>query len=243
LNLEGELIGLTTAKAALTGVETPGGFAIPMTASLRRIVDVLKRGEEVEYGFLGTRFDRMQRHGACLESIIKGSGAERAGLSPGDLLVSIGGMNVHNFDDVFLALGLNLAGSTVEVERMRGGRTETVSVVLGKYYLALPFIASQRPPARGGLRVDHASVYVQRGGEHPEGIPGGVMIREIVPGSAAAKAGLMPDRILTHVNGRRVNSPAEYIQEMARAKGEVELTLLEGEGGSKRVTLSLPSRE
>ena len=72
--------------------------------------------------------------------------------------------------------------------------------------------------------------------------PNGVLIREVVPGSAAAKAGLQPDRIITHVNGHRVNSPAEYLQEMARAKGEAELTLLEGDGGSKRVTLPLPSR-
>ncbi|MBI1915124.1 MAG: trypsin-like peptidase domain-containing protein [Planctomycetes bacterium] len=240
MNLEGELIGLTTAKAALTGVETPGGFAIPMNASLRRIIDVLKRGEEVEYGFLGARFEPAQRDGARIAQIIKRSGAERAGLSPGDSLVSIGGMKVRHFDDVFLALGLNLAGSTVEVERVRDGGTEKVSVTLSKYYLPLPFIASQRPPARGGLRVDHASVYVQRvGGEHPEGIPDGVLIREIVPGSAADKARLQPDRIITHVNGRRVHSPAEYLQEMARAKDEVELTLLEG-GNSKRVTLPLP---
>ena len=48
-------IGLTTAKAALTGVETPGGFAIPISAAMGRIIDVLKRGEEVEYGFLGVQ--------------------------------------------------------------------------------------------------------------------------------------------------------------------------------------------
>ena len=113
------MIGLTTAKAALTGVETPGGFAIPINASLRRIIDVLKQGEEVEYGFLGARFKPMQRDGAHLAHVIKGSGAERAGLCSGDVLVSIGGMKVHNFDDVFLALGLNLAGSTIEVERLR----------------------------------------------------------------------------------------------------------------------------
>jgi serine protease Do len=242
LNLEGELIGLTTAKAALTGVETPGGFAIPINASLRRILDVLKRGEEVEYGFLGARFDPVQRDGTRLAGVIKGSGAERAGLHPGDALVSIGGMRVRNFDEVFLALGLNLAGSTVEVERMRDGRTEKVLVTLGKYYLPLPFIASQRAPARGGLRVDHASLYVQRvGGDHAAGIPDGVLIREVVPGSDADKARLQPDRIITHVNGRRIHSPAEYLQEMARAKNEVELTLLDG-AGSKRVTLPLPSQ-
>jgi len=242
LNLKGELIGLTTAKAALTGIETPGGFAVPMNAGLRRIVEVLRRGEEVEYGFLGVRFEPGQHFGARIEQVIKKSGAERSGLRDGDYILSLGGIKVRHFDDVFLALGLNLAGSTVEVERSqtRGGRSEKVSVTLGKYYVPLPFIASQRPLARGGLRVDHASLYVQRvGGEHPEGIPDGVLIREVVAGSAAERVRLQLDRIITHVNGRRVSSPTQFYEEMAGAKGEAELTLHKADGGSERITLPL----
>src|SRR6202011_3306869 len=57
INLQGELVGLTTTLAALTGGDTTGGFAVPMDAGIRRIVRVLEKGEEVEYGFLGVRFD------------------------------------------------------------------------------------------------------------------------------------------------------------------------------------------
>ena len=42
-------------------------------------------------------------------------------------------MKVRHFDDVFLALGLHLAGSTVEVERARDDRVEKMSVTLSKY--------------------------------------------------------------------------------------------------------------
>lgn len=47
VNLQGELIGLTTAHAALSGSETAGGFAVPLSAGIRRIVEVLRKGEEV----------------------------------------------------------------------------------------------------------------------------------------------------------------------------------------------------
>ena len=53
VDLDGKLVGLTTAQAALTGVDSPGGFAIPIDANYRRIIEVLSRGEEVDYGFLG----------------------------------------------------------------------------------------------------------------------------------------------------------------------------------------------
>ncbi|MCA9117741.1 MAG: trypsin-like peptidase domain-containing protein, partial [Planctomycetaceae bacterium] len=55
LNLHGELIGLTTALAALEGYEKSAGYAIPMDAGTRRIIDSLTQGYEVEYGFLGVR--------------------------------------------------------------------------------------------------------------------------------------------------------------------------------------------
>jgi S1-C subfamily serine protease len=48
VDLDGKLVGLTTAQAALTGVDAPGGYAIPLDANYRRIIEVLARGEEVE---------------------------------------------------------------------------------------------------------------------------------------------------------------------------------------------------
>jgi serine protease Do len=57
LNLRGELIGLTTSLAAIEGYEKSVGFAIPIDANLRRVVESLSKGLEVEYGFLGLQPD------------------------------------------------------------------------------------------------------------------------------------------------------------------------------------------
>ena len=40
LNLDGELVGLTTSLAALEGYEKSTGYAIPIDAGTRRIIDV-----------------------------------------------------------------------------------------------------------------------------------------------------------------------------------------------------------
>ena len=53
LNLKGEMVGLCVALAALAGYETSAGYAIPVDATFRRVLDTLKQGREVEYGFLG----------------------------------------------------------------------------------------------------------------------------------------------------------------------------------------------
>src|SRR5258708_36480887 len=41
LNLDGELIGLTTSQAALAGSEAPGGYAAPFDSQMKKIIDVL----------------------------------------------------------------------------------------------------------------------------------------------------------------------------------------------------------
>ena len=53
LNLKGEMIGLTTSLAATAGYEQAAGYAVPVDETFRRIVETLKEGREVEYGFLG----------------------------------------------------------------------------------------------------------------------------------------------------------------------------------------------
>ena len=57
------------------------------------------------------------------------------------------------------------------------------------------------------------------------------------PISSADKARLQPDKLITHVNGRAVLTPAEYYQEVAQAGKKVELTYLMSDGRPEKLTL------
>jgi serine protease Do len=225
LNLDGELVGLTTATAAISGGETPGGFAVPMDAGMRRIIEVLRRGEEVEYGFLGIQFYPESRpgKGVQLKEVVLRSPASRAGLKAGDWLQSINGLPVQENDDLFLFIGTQLAGNTVRIEasRDRGGPTRTLTAKLAKISVPGTPIASRRPKPRAGLLVEYTSVIVQQ----RHSIPEGVLIREVVPGSPADRAHLQVGTIITRVNNQAVSTPTEFYREMDRAAGPVELTL------------------
>jgi S1-C subfamily serine protease len=242
INLKGELIGLTTAHAALTGLETPGGFALPMDSRVKRIIEVLARGEEVEYGFLGVSFSETPAEGVRLAEVIEQSPGKRAGLRRYDYLVSIGGVPVRCIDDVFLNVGMMLAGNTVEIERSAtlGGRTDKVTVTLGKFYHEQLSVATKRPRAMAGLRVDYSSLVVQRVPSPYLVVPEGVLIREVETGSPADKARLQPDKVISHVNGRKVLTPAEFYEVMGQARGDIVLMLSKFDGGFEQVTLKTP---
>jgi S1-C subfamily serine protease len=236
LNLEGELVGLTSSMAALSGGETPGGFAVPVDDRLRRIIDVLRRGEEVEYGFLGVNIEGDAGAGVHLSRVMDNSPAQKGGLRGGDYVVAINGVPVRDSDDLFLLVGMQLAGSTVRVEAAQtpAGPRRTCVVKLAKYPMPGPVVASSRPAARGGLRVDYTSVLTQA--SHTS-IPAGVVIREVVADSPAARARLRLDTRITRVNGHEVNAPAEFYREMDAAAGPAELTFINFDGQEERLTL------
>jgi serine protease Do len=244
LDLAGKVVGLTTALAGVSS-DRPGGFAIPFNADTRKIVEVLKRGEEVEYAFLGVnmpdpRFG-MDRDGVRIGGVVRGMPAERAGIHAGDVIVSINGEAVRKNEDLFLLIGRCLAGSVARVGVQRAGGVHVFTVKLAKIFVEGSVIASKRPTARFGLRVDHTSILCQRNpfffGRWSRPTPEGVVIREVEPDSPADRARLQPDKVITEVNGRRVTSPVEYYREMARAGKRVELTYLSSDGRATRLTL------
>jgi serine protease Do len=245
LNLAGKVVGLTTALANVRGGESAGAQAVPLDEDTCRIIEVLKRGEEVEYGFLGVVLtgDRRWGGGAWIAQISPASPASRAGLQPEDRILAINGKPVRDSKDLFLLLGMNLAGRTakVEIKQGHGGGRRTLDIKLAKFYVPGPVIASRRPPARGGLRVDYLSILSQ---SNPFGLwrrvpPEGVIVREVISGSAADKAHLQPDKIITHVDGEPVKCPADYYRVMEKAKGRVELTVLDSDNRPERITLDL----
>jgi S1-C subfamily serine protease len=244
LNLQGELVGLTTAIAAISGGETPGGFAIPMDTGLRRIVDSLRRGEEVEYGFLGVRLnsdkDPHRGLGVSLADVPRGGPAFKGGLQSNDVVVAVDGVPVGENDDLFLLVGTKLAGNRVQlrVTRGYGGPERVCTVTLAKFPVPGSPIASRRARPRAGLRVDYASVL----GQHMHFIPEGVVVRDVEPGSAAERAGLRPDTIIRKVNGTFVESPSQFYAAMDQAVGAVELTCLNADYHEERVLLDSRGR-
>jgi S1-C subfamily serine protease len=230
VDLRGRVIGLTSAVAAVSGTDTPGGYAIPLDGGMARILEVLKKGEEVEYGFLGVSVKKRPGiKGLVISSAPFGSPARLAGLQGDDVLLSVNDVPVHEEDDLYLTLGTLLAGSKVRLEYKRpsvSSQVKTAEATLARLYVPGKSIAAHKRDFRG-LRVEYSSVFIQRQFPNmPRPIPPGVWVSEVLPGSPAATALLKPGALLiTHVNGQAVNSPAEFFSRVKELSGAVELTL------------------
>lgn len=227
LNLDGEMIGLTSSIAAITGSETSGGYAIPIDANVRRMIDVLKRGEEIEYGFLGVTVNPENRTPGrvVIADVAAGLPAARSGMLGGDQIISINGHPVREQEDLFLSISAALAGTEATVEVVRLGRSMTFKVRLAKSTHSETVIASNRPKAVFGLRIDYSSTL-----SIDTNPPEGVLVRELDSGTAAEKQlKEWADRsklIVVAVDGKPVPTPADFYRETA-GKTSVELDIVE----------------
>lgn len=241
LNLDGELLGLTTVAAVVYNREIGPGYAIPADENFRRLVEVLRRGEEIEYGFLGVPLPRDTSLPIILLGVTQNSPAHSAGLRERDRITRINGHPAATFDDLLLHIGSALAGSTIKLRVARGGQERDIDVTLAKFPNDQPYIASVRPEPVFGLRVDYGSIH----SVDSLRITPGVCVREIVPDSPAEKRFKMlgddPKRwSIIQVNGVRVLTPSQFYK-AAKGQKKIDLTLIDPRDPSGREReLTLP---
>ena len=147
LNSKGELIGINTVKYSSEDVEGMG-YAIPINTA-KPIINKLIKNEatsESEQAYLGvsgqtidssmaSQFDMPS--GVYVRQVIKSSPAQEAGISAGDVIVSIDGSSVSTMDGLKEKISNLKAGKKVKIvvkrqNQMGTYEKKTLTVTLGK---------------------------------------------------------------------------------------------------------------
>jgi putative serine protease PepD len=142
VNLDRKVVGIPTLAAVdpEAGGPAPGiGFAIPSN-QVKRIADQLvATGRVTDSGraALGVRVTTVvdpqgQPQGAGVVQVTPGGPAAKAGLRPGDIIVSVDGQETPTTDALGAVLAGLRPGQTVPVVVQRGGSQNKVQVTLGE---------------------------------------------------------------------------------------------------------------
>ena len=153
-NMNGEVVGIASAKYAASAVEGLG-FCIPIDDVYGMITDIVRTGYVTNKPVLGVSVQTIteamsERYalpvGCYVVALGEDTPAAAAGIQPQDVITALNGTAVTSAADMSVVLRKCTAGQTVSVRVERGGQSFVYNVTLGEY----------RP---GAARTQYTNVY------------------------------------------------------------------------------------
>ena len=135
-DLDGAVVGIPTLAAVDTevgGVASGVGFAISSNTVKSIATQLAQRGRVVstDRAYLGVELRSLPTGGVRIAGVVRSGPADKAGLRPGDLILSIAGQPVLSVDDVAVAVADHKPGERIPVKvRRQDASTATVQVTL-----------------------------------------------------------------------------------------------------------------
>lgn len=245
VNAQGQVVGMNTiiARQTSTGVAVEGiNFAVPIDEIKLALSQLVAQGK-VTRAYLGVlirdirpgeekQFGVGSGEGVLVSDVVPGAAAQKAGIQPGDVIVSVDGRPVRNVNELQTEIMYRQVGDRVQVGIVRGGRTLTITAVLGE---RPPEGATSSAPSsveaahqKFGLTVQDVTPELTK--RYGLSQTAGVVVVAVEFGSRAYWAGVREGDVILEVNRQPIGNLADWNQIVAQIPEDetVLLTVLRG---------------
>lgn len=238
VNIYGEVIGINVAIFTLSGGSEGIGFAIPINAA-KKIINDLIQGKKVLYGWLGVIIQDMDaglaayfgledKSGVLVSRILEASPAEKAGLKPGDIIISLGDEKIKNTESLLRALLKKNIGEKVSLGVVRNSKVYSAVVEIAQRPEDKTVSVEQKKPepevsqkvikSWRGIGVSDITLEITQ--RFKISAEGGVIILSVEPHSPAEQAGLRPGDVIYEINRTPVKNMKDYSAAAGKASGD-----------------------
>ncbi|MFC1651397.1 trypsin-like peptidase domain-containing protein, partial [Candidatus Latescibacterota bacterium] len=223
VDINGMVVGINNMYAARYAAI---GFAIPVNLA-KGVVDRIIEFGEVKRGFVGIKSDPINddtritkdiqeamglesTDGVLLNEIVADSPAEIAGLENGDVIVSLDGVKIKDFNDFLLKIGEHVPGDTVKLGVIHEGKQKTVDLTLGDRdkYETVASTSGSGNSWRGISVIDLDDEMAQQYGL--DKIKSGVVIVHIEEESFASDTDLREGDVIIEIENKLINNTGDF---------------------------------
>lgn len=250
--------GVSVSRTRVNNRTLTGG-AMTITSDGDDLADVIVAG----YGnkaMLGVT-TQSDTKGAKIISVIKGAGAEKAGIKVGDIVTRVDNAKIEKTDDITKAIKDKKTGDKVSVTFLRDGKEQKVTAELSKWRgvsysynfddmartFDIDFDNIPQPPTPPNTRVQGYSLFnsapkiglsVQ---DTDEGR--GVKVLSVEDESVAKKAGILKDDVIVDVDGKAVHNTSDITSLIRDSRTKVAVSLgVERNGKLQTIELRMPRK-
>ncbi|MER8370835.1 DegQ family serine endoprotease [Mesorhizobium sp. M1348] len=224
VNMGGQLIGINTAIYSRSGGSIGIGFAIPSNM-VRAFADAAKAGLDFfERPYAGAEFEAVTPQiaeslgmdkptGALVSSVEEAGPAAKAGLKPGDVVLSLNGRPVESVGALDYRMATLSIGTNASFGVLSKGQQATMDIALERPpegAKAAELTLRGRSPFSGAKIAELSPRLAQRLGLRTD--VKGVTVVDINRDSPAADFGFQPGDIVREVNGLTIDKAATLEQ-------------------------------
>lgn len=141
-DVEGNLLGINSAIYSPNGGSLGIGFAIPVSTAKKVMEQIIQNGS-VTRGWIGVAVQDMtpelaesfklkDTQGVLISEVVRGSPADKAGIKPGDILISIADSALSDSTIMLETISAFAPGNTVSLKVLRNQTDVVVQVKVGK---------------------------------------------------------------------------------------------------------------
>ncbi|MDX1653228.1 MAG: Do family serine endopeptidase [Brumimicrobium sp.] len=240
VNTAGELVGINTAIASQTGSYAGYAFAVPSRLVSKIMKDLIDYGM-VQRAFLGVQISEVNQQlvdeynlpntkGVYVQGVTKGSGAEKAKIKEGDVILKVGSKEVNSTAQLLEEIGKRRPGDKVALTVRRDGNTETKEVVLKNMEGGTDLISKEEIERHSALGATFREL--SKDEKKELNIDHGVKISNISAGKLKA-LGLAEGMIITKMNNEKVLTVEQLTTFLNKSHNKGVLLEVMTESGSK----------
>jgi serine protease Do len=252
INMRGEVIGINSQIATLSGAYNGISFAVPID-EVMRVADQIKKTGKVTRGRLGVQISEVTRdvaeslglgraRGAEVAMVEPAGPAEKAGVKVGDIILKFNGKDIEKSSDLPRQVGGTAVGSRATVTVWRRGQQLDLPVTIVELQDEQSAGAKAQPKKKApdqstnalGLQVSDLSAAQKRELK----IESGVMV-DFVDGRAAT-AGIQAGDLILQINNAEVNSAAQFNGLVTKLDAKKPVALLVRREGVTRYVVIKP---
>lgn len=230
VNMKGELIGINTAIASITGSYTGYAFAVPANLA-KKILNDLQEFGSVQRGLLGVSYPapsdeehilRMQDidpgsvQGVFITGIQPGSAAQEAGLKEGDIIQKIDDIKLYSSAEFSERIARKRPGDKILLEFLRNGETNQTIAQLKKEEDSENFDRESLAAIHEKLGASFENISDDLKDRYS--LYGGVIVSEIKSGGFFDRLGIPPGTIIAFINGVAINDKGDVDEALMTAQ-------------------------